>query len=290
MTRVWPWRGSGSTRRRVRKARPSSLLSRPVAGIRLPGGPGQENGVAGTEQGGRPAEVEVGRAGAGTLRLTLAGPEGVPGGAGLDPLHRLEGLRALALPGDAEHPHPGVDGGPPGGPGRPLHGEGQVGPGGDPGGQLVADGAGQLQHRAALRGRAQVALVGDPLLVEGDHVQHGRPGVEEGDGGIVGRPGGQGPGPPGPGQLAPEGGREAGQEAAQGLRVGGRAVADGGLPRAVVAGGRVEDVLPSARGAAGAKAAGAPSPTRPLARRSRSARSRAGWGRCPGGRSPAGRR
>src|SRR5205814_674938 len=66
-----------------------------------------------------------------------------------------------------------------------LDGEGEEGAGRDAGVQLVADLAGELEDRATLGRGAQVALVGDPLLVERHDVGDGRPGVEQRDRGVV---------------------------------------------------------------------------------------------------------
>ena len=43
-----------------------------------------------------------------------------------------------------------------------------------PGPQAVAEQPGEPQHRIALAGGAQEELVGDPLVVEGEHVADGR--------------------------------------------------------------------------------------------------------------------
>ena len=66
-----------------------------------------------------------------------------------------------------------------------VHRERQCRAGGQARAQLIADQLGQLAHRDQLGRGAQVALVGDPLGVEGQDVADNRPGVQQGDGEVV---------------------------------------------------------------------------------------------------------
>ena len=97
----------------------------------------------------------------------------------------LEGLRLLA---GAGHAH-GLaalgddDGGDLGRVG--LEGVGEVGRGAQARPQPVADQPGELEDGPQLGGGAQVALVGDALLVEGQDVRDRGPAVEEGDRRVV---------------------------------------------------------------------------------------------------------
>ena len=114
----------------------------------------------------------------------------VPVGFGEDVGGGLERLRRLSLCGDALHLRSCGDGdggrrrigGQTGG-GR--DGEGKVGRGGDAGRWLVADQLAELRQRVELGGGAQIALVGEPLLIEGEDVEHDRSGIEKGDAEIV---------------------------------------------------------------------------------------------------------
>ncbi len=62
---------------------------------------------------------------------------------------------------------------------------GQEDAGGNAGTQNVAHQPGQFQDRTAFGRGAQVALIGDALLVEGENVGDGGPGVQHGDGRVA---------------------------------------------------------------------------------------------------------
>ena len=66
-----------------------------------------------------------------------------------------------------------------------LEREGEVGFGGDTGGGLVTDEAGKFGERAKMNGGAEVALVGESLLVEGQDVEDDGAGVEQGDAEVI---------------------------------------------------------------------------------------------------------
>ena len=123
------------------------------------------------------------------LRLLQAHLQVVPFALRLQVVAGLEGLRLLARVGNALRARAGGD--------RHrlflvvVQRVGQVGRRGDARAQLVAHQTGQFQHRAPLGGGAQIGLVGDPLLVEAQHVAHRRPGVEQGDRRVAGVTGGQ---------------------------------------------------------------------------------------------------
>ena len=51
--------------------------------------------------------------------------------------------------------------------------------------EFVADQTRQFQNRAPFCGGAQIGLVGQPLLVEGQHIAGRCPGVDEGDGKVI---------------------------------------------------------------------------------------------------------
>ena len=61
----------------------------------------------------------------------------------------------------------------------------QVDSGSDTRTQDIAHQTGQFQDGAAFSGSAQVAFVGNPLLVEGQHICYYCPGIQEGNGWIV---------------------------------------------------------------------------------------------------------
>ena len=103
-------------------------------------------------------------------RPALARPQRVPLGARDEFVAGLEHLRQLVLRRHALHPGARGQRADARRAGRVLDREREVDAGRDAGLELVADGARQLEHRAALGGGAQEALVGDALLVEGQHV------------------------------------------------------------------------------------------------------------------------
>ena len=67
----------------------------------------------------------------------------------------------------------------------------QVGAGGYTGAEFISYGARQLQNRTALGGGAQITFISNAFLVEGEHVCHNGPGIEQRDGRIIQRTGGQ---------------------------------------------------------------------------------------------------
>jgi len=125
------------------------------------------------------AKVERVHAVSGRVRHAQPRPQRVPRSPRGDRLGGLEGLRQLVLAGDAHYARPRVYNGFARCAGRGLDGERQVRARRDRGAELVADGAGQLQDGAPLRRRAQVAFVGDALLVKGQHVHRDGPRIEE---------------------------------------------------------------------------------------------------------------
>ena len=62
----------------------------------------------------------------------------------------------------------------------------EVRAGGDAGIQLIADERRELEDRPTLRRGAEIPFVGDALLIEGEHIGHERPGVDDGDCRIAG--------------------------------------------------------------------------------------------------------
>jgi hypothetical protein len=120
----------------------------------------------------RSERVEVDR-----LRRGLSRAEEVPTRASLEVCARLERLGALVWPRHALRPRSNGD--------CELMAiverEGEVRVRRHSGPQLETDEPGELEHRTALGRRAQVALVRDPLLVEGEDVGDRGPCVEEAD-------------------------------------------------------------------------------------------------------------
>ena len=105
-----------------------------------------------------------------------------------------------------------------------------AGAGGHAGAQFVPDRSCQLEHRTSLGGGAQVVLVGQPLLVEGQHIGHDGPGVEQRNGRVVGcarREPGQWPGAR-VGLVGNGVDRQAREHPAQEARVGADAVGERG--------------------------------------------------------------
>jgi hypothetical protein len=134
---------------------------------------------------GRALEEELRRLAGQRLRLRHLRLDRVPFGPRLDLLDRLEGLRKPVGPGDALHldalPDRDLFR-------RTLRGlevERQVGARSGAWRELVADRIRELTDRAAFGRRAQEALVDDSLLIEGQDVEHARPGVDQPDRRVV---------------------------------------------------------------------------------------------------------
>src|SRR5713101_6773176 len=109
----------------------------------------------------------------------------IPGGPRRNGCDGLESLGLLAWIGNALHACTCVDGCLTGSSWSILYGKGQVDAGRDTGPQLVADAARQFENGATLGCRAQVRLVGDAFLVEGQDICYYRPGIQQSDGKVV---------------------------------------------------------------------------------------------------------
>ena len=142
----------------------------------------KQDHVAALEAGGRSLQIHAGDGTGECLGMRETRAQGVPSHTGHELIGRLEGLRQLTLFGGnaldlgastydrAGRRAFGV-----------VHGERDIGLCRNARAQLVAYRAGQLEHRTPFRGHPQKALVRDPLLIEGEHIPHRRPGVEERD-------------------------------------------------------------------------------------------------------------
>ena len=174
---------------------------------------------------------------------------GIPFGARLDRRHGLESLRLLPRPRNALHL--GADGNLDGTCRQRraardlLKGEGEEGRCRHAGRQLIADEAGKLEDGAPLRRRAEVVLVGDALLIEGEHVQRRRQRVAERDGEIAVVAGAE------PGERGQLGAGEPGQQRLLELPMHPDAVGNGGLAGRIVDAGRRLDVQAGAAAAVG---------------------------------------
>ena len=148
--------------------------------------PDHEDGIAHGQVASDSLDVHRRGADGDPLRHPCPGGHRVPGRPGGQVGGRLVGLRQLAGPGQAAHAGAGRHRHPSGRAERVLERERQErGRGAAPAG-LVADAPGKLDQRARIGAGPQVALVGDPLVVEGEHVEHLGPGVHEGHRRVVG--------------------------------------------------------------------------------------------------------
>ncbi|MFT3769520.1 MAG: hypothetical protein QM820_29125 [Minicystis sp.] len=150
-----------------------------------------EDRIAGLEARGHTFEPQLGEPRGERLRLREDGAERVEIGARDDVLDRLVGLRLLVGPGDALDAGALGDGHRRGRALRCFEREDEVDAGRYPGTQRVTDEARQLDDADALGRGAQVGLVGDALLVEGEHVGDDGEGVEQGNGEVIGLAGAQ---------------------------------------------------------------------------------------------------
>ncbi len=182
--------------------------------------------------------VQGGREGDG-----LGRGNGVPLGPRHDLFDRLERLRLLAGAGDALYPQAGLERHRCGRHGRRrarvarcrgrhvrwgLEREGEVRLGGDARPQAVPDQPPELLQRDPPARRAQVRLLREALVVEGEHVRGNRERVEERDGEVVAIAGAE------VGEARPVGVREAGDHRCEEVSVRPDAVRDRGQPRAVL--------------------------------------------------------
>ncbi|HBX67832.1 MAG TPA: hypothetical protein DEH25_00125 [Chloroflexi bacterium] len=98
----------------------------------------------------------------------------------------FEGLGFFALFGrDALHRRTFGDQGRFGRPFGRFNLEAEVSAGRYPRAEFIPNGARQLQQRAAFRGGAQKALVGNPFLVKGQNIRRHRPGIQKRNGGVI---------------------------------------------------------------------------------------------------------
>ena len=114
-------------------------------------------------------------------RLRQLRLERVPGGLCLDLFNRLKRLWQLTWTWNTLYFRANIDGRLARSSLCIFHGKGQKGAGRDAGSQLIADESRKLNQRDPLGCCSQVGLVGNALLVEGEHIGDRCPGIEKRD-------------------------------------------------------------------------------------------------------------